>query len=103
MNPLIRASAALSFAAAAFGACVPATAQELISPVGPIYDVPSPQAVQGEDETPWLYEGSNVPVDRGWVFGKMANGLRYAVRKNGVPPRQVSIRVRVDVGSLHEA
>ncbi len=51
---------------------------------------------------PWLYEGSDVPRDKEWVFGVLPNGLRYAVRRNGVPPRQVSIRVRVDVGSLYE-
>ena len=32
----------------------------------------------------------------------MPNGLRYAVRNNRVPPGQVSIRVRIDAGSLHE-
>lgn len=32
----------------------------------------------------------------------MDNGLRYAVRDNGVPPGQVSIRIRIDAGSLHE-
>ncbi|MEM6475094.1 MAG: insulinase family protein [Pseudomonadota bacterium] len=63
---------------------------------------PVPVALQTGDETPWLYEGSDVPVDREWKFGKMDNGLRYAVRRNGVPPNQVSIRVRVDAGSLHE-
>ena len=63
---------------------------------------PEPVALQTGDETPWLYEGSDVPVDREWKFGKMDNGLRYAVRRNGVPPNQVSIRVRVDAGSLHE-
>ncbi|NQZ46174.1 MAG: insulinase family protein [Erythrobacter sp.] len=65
-------------------------------------EIPAPVAVQPADETPWLYEGSNVPVDREWLFGQMDNGLRYAVRRNGVPPNAVSIRVRVDVGSLHE-
>ena len=63
---------------------------------------PDPQFLQGEGETPWLYEGSNVPVDPQWQFGAMDNGVRYAVRKNGVPPGQVSIRVRIDAGSLHE-
>jgi hypothetical protein len=52
---------------------------------------------------PWLYRGSDVPVDREWKFGELPNGLRYAVRKNGVPPGQVSIRIRVDAGSLYEA
>ncbi|TMM50298.1 M16 family metallopeptidase [Qipengyuania marisflavi] len=64
--------------------------------------LPAPRALQTGDETPWIYEGSDVPQDKEWTFGKMANGLRYAVRKNGVPPDQVSIRVRIDAGSLHE-
>ena len=51
---------------------------------------------------PWLYRGSDVPPDPDWVFGELANGLRYAVRRNGVPPQQVSIRIRIDAGSLHE-
>lgn len=53
-------------------------------------------------EQPWLYEGSDVPVDKSWTFGVLDNGLRYAVKNNGVPPGQVSIRVRMDVGSLME-
>ncbi|OBV12138.1 M16 family metallopeptidase [Erythrobacter dokdonensis] len=64
--------------------------------------IPAPQAVQAEGEVPWLYRGSDVPVDDKWLFGEMKNGLRYAVRGNGVPPRQISIRVRIDAGSLHE-
>lgn len=51
---------------------------------------------------PWLYEKSDVPIDQAWHFGVLPNGLRYAVRRNDVPAGQVSIRVRVDVGSLHE-
>ncbi|MBI1403100.1 MAG: insulinase family protein [Porphyrobacter sp.] len=68
----------------------------------PLADVPAPTALQGEDEVPWLYRGSDVPRDDQWLFGEMKNGLRYAVRRNGVPPRQVSIRVRIDAGSLYE-
>jgi zinc protease len=52
--------------------------------------------------TPWLYRGSDIPIDTEWTFGELSNGLRYAVRKNGVPPGQVSIRVAIDAGSLHE-
>ncbi|MEZ5742672.1 MAG: insulinase family protein [Sphingomonadaceae bacterium] len=55
------------------------------------------------DDVPWLYENSDVPPDREWNFGELDNGLRYAVRRNGVPPGQVSIRIRVDAGSLNEA
>ena len=52
--------------------------------------------------TPWLYDGSDVPVDTSWTFGTLPNGLRYAVKKNQVPAGQVSIRVRIDAGALHE-
>jgi zinc protease len=54
------------------------------------------------DTTAWLYKGSDLPPDPAWSFGTLPNGLRYAVRKNGVPPGQVSIRVRIDAGSLYE-
>ncbi|VWX57505.1 M16 family metallopeptidase [Sphingorhabdus sp. 109] len=53
-------------------------------------------------EVPWLYENSDVPVDTSWTFGVLENGMRYAVKHNGVPPGQVSIRLRLDVGSLME-
>ena len=62
----------------------------------------APESLQTGDEVPWIYEGSNVPRDEEWLFGEMDNGLRYAVRENGVPPRQVSIRIRIDAGSIHE-
>ncbi len=57
---------------------------------------------ESEDELPWLYKGSDVPIDKSWTFGELENGLRYALKKNGVPPGQVSVRVRLDVGSLME-
>ncbi|WP_119035210.1 M16 family metallopeptidase [Hephaestia caeni] len=51
----------------------------------------------------WLYEGSDITPDPDWYFGTLPNGLRYAVRHNSVPPGQVSIRVRIDAGSLAES
>ncbi|MCP1469818.1 zinc protease [Sphingobium sp. OAS761] len=51
---------------------------------------------------PWLYENSDVPIDAAWRFGTLSNGMRYAIRRNGVPPGQVSVRLRMDVGSLME-
>jgi len=50
----------------------------------------------------WLYRNSDVPRDKAWIFGELPNGLRYAVRRNGVPPGQVSIRIRIDAGALNE-
>ena len=55
-----------------------------------------------DPSAPWLYRCSDIPIDREWQFGELPNGVRYVVRKNGVPPGQVSIRIRMDVGSLYE-
>ncbi|MFM7404208.1 MAG: M16 family metallopeptidase, partial [Erythrobacter sp.] len=103
MTSLSRASRtfALLFLPVALGQ--PLLAQQTAkSPIEVQSAVPAPKALQAPGTVPWLYRGSDVPVDDQWLFGEMKNGLRYAVRRNGVPPRQVSIRVRVDAGSLHE-
>ena len=63
---------------------------------------PVSQAGVKPASVPWLYEGSDVPVDESWTFGVLPNGVRYAVKKNDVPSGQVSIRVRIDAGALHE-
>ncbi|MEL7190124.1 MAG: insulinase family protein [Pseudomonadota bacterium] len=102
MNVLNRALGALSLLAASAALSSPVFAQQAAADQPSAPEVPEPQYTQTGDDVPWLYRGSDVPVDDKWLFGEMANGLRYAVRRNGVPPRQVSIRVRVDAGSLHE-
>jgi zinc protease len=63
---------------------------------------PSAAASLRKDVVPWLYVGSDVPVDKDWVFGVLPNGLRYAVRRNQVPQHQVAVRVAIDAGSLME-
>jgi len=68
-------------------------------PVATPAPAPAPVAV---DTTAWLYKGSDIAPDPAWSFGTLPNGLRFAVRRNGVPPGQVSVRVAMDVGSLHE-
>ncbi|PSJ41972.1 M16 family metallopeptidase [Allosphingosinicella deserti] len=50
----------------------------------------------------WFYRGSDIAPDPAWTFGTLPNGLRYAVRRNALPAGQVSIRLRMDVGSLAE-
>ncbi|SFG18411.1 zinc protease [Novosphingobium sp. CF614] len=62
----------------------------------------TPAPLLADTQEPWLYRNSDIPHDKEWHFGELPNGLRYAVRKNGVPPGQVSIRIRVDAGSLYE-
>jgi zinc protease len=67
----------------------------------PAAAAPAQNATQAQTR-PWLYENSDVPVDPAWRFGTLPNGLRYAIRRNGVPPGQVSVRLRIDAGSLME-
>lgn len=50
----------------------------------------------------WFYQGSDIAPDPAWTFGTLPNGLRYAVRRNALPEKQVSIRIRIAAGSLHE-
>lgn len=106
MTPITRAARAFAILLAPLALAQPLLAQQAPrqapaeAPALP--PVPAPQALQTGGEVPWLYRGSDVPVDDQWLFGEMKNGLRYAVRRNGVPPRQMSIRVRIDAGSLHE-
>ncbi len=69
------------------------------APVQPVAPAAAPAIGQAD---PWLYRGSDIPRDPEWFFGELSNGVKYAVRKNGVPPGQVSIRIRVDAGSLYE-
>lgn len=65
-------------------------------PLAPLPPIP------GVDQSAWLYKDSDLPQDKAWKFGTLPNGLRYAVRRNGVPPGQVAVRVRIDAGSLNE-
>ncbi|MCW1987420.1 UNVERIFIED_ORG: zinc protease [Sphingomonas sp. R1F5B] len=83
----------LSLLATTAPAGIPAAAQARAAPAATAVD----NTAQN-----WLYVGSDVPQDKEWIFGRLPNGLRYAVRHNGVPPDQVSVRVLVDAGSFYE-
>ncbi|RZM11402.1 MAG: insulinase family protein, partial [Sphingomonas sp.] len=49
-------------------------------------EAPTLPGLPGIDTTAWLYKGSDLTRDPEWKFGTLPNGLRFAVRKNGVPP-----------------
>ncbi|MFC0204325.1 M16 family metallopeptidase [Novosphingobium soli] len=83
-------------------ACLLLLAQAPIPPLLAQEAAPAADAAVAGAQDPWLYRGSDIPRDPEWHFGELKNGLKYAVRKNGVPPGQVSIRIRVDAGSLYE-
>lgn len=78
---------------ASFGLVAPAFADDAATLAPPV--------VKARPE-PWLYKGSDIPPDPNWLFGTLPNGVRYAVRRSGVPPRQVSVRVDIEAGSLME-
>lgn len=81
---------------------LPQSGAQAGAPVHVQLQVTEPHVPPEQRDTPWLYRGSDIPQDPLWTFGTLPNGVRYAVRRNGVPPGQVSIRVRVDAGSLME-
>jgi zinc protease len=58
--------------------------------------------LQAAGDADWLYRGSDIERDPAWKFGTLPNGVRYAVRQNKLPAGQVSIRVRIAAGGLHE-
>ncbi|MGH6614480.1 M16 family metallopeptidase [Sphingomonas sp.] len=96
MLALLRVTRFPLISALLLGLTLPASGQNVV----PTVDVPAP--TQNVDRSAWLYKGSDIPPDPEWRFGTLLNGLRYAVRRNGVPPGQVAIRVRIDAGSLME-
>ena len=51
---------------------------------------------------PWAQTVSDVPVDANVRFGILPNGMRYAILKNATPPKQASLFLRIDAGSLYE-
>ena len=50
----------------------------------------------------WVFEESDVPVDPGFVFGTLDNGMRYIMRQNATPEGTALVRMRIDSGSLDE-
>ncbi|MBB6123204.1 M16 family metallopeptidase [Sphingobium subterraneum] len=113
-----RALLSLSFVALIWsGVAAPLQAKSVVRPAAPVVRKVPPLPVRKPAVAapvvakalapvaaprPWLYENSDVPIDTQWLFGTLPNGLRYAIRNNGVPPGQVSVRLRIDAGSLME-
>lgn len=54
------------------------------------------------ETTDWAFETSDVPIDQGYRFGRLANGMRYVIRKNTRPKGTAIVRMEVGAGSLDE-
>ena len=52
--------------------------------------------------TDFAHQASDVKPDPGVVYGKLPNGVRYAVMHNETPTKTAALRVRIGTGSLNE-
>jgi zinc protease len=50
----------------------------------------------------YVHEVSDLPVDTDIEYGKLENGLRFAVRSNSTPTKTATLLMRVDTGSINE-
>jgi hypothetical protein len=50
----------------------------------------------------WAHERSDLKPDPAVRFGRLPNGMRYAVARNATPEGEASLRLRIDAGSLME-
>jgi zinc protease len=61
-------------------------------------------APSGAERTqPWNAETSDLEPDASIIYGRLPNGLRYAIRPNHRPQNQVLVRMTIDFGSAGEA
>lgn len=80
---------ALILSTTALAACAPQSAR--------VASAPAPA------RPTWAFEASDVPVDEGYKFGQLPNGMRYVIRSNATPKGQALVRMVVNTGSLDEA
>ncbi len=78
----------LSISTIALAACAPQTKR--------IASVSAP-------DNAWAFETSDVPVDPGYRFGRLPNGMRYVIRQNATPKGTALVRMQIDAGSLDES
>lgn len=50
----------------------------------------------------WAFETSDVPLDTGYILGRLDNGMRYIIRRNATPEGTALVRMRIASGSLEE-
>lgn len=100
-------SAVLAFALAA-SASIPAALAQTAEPGPPMPATSAllpppgfePQRVPADRIWPW--EGTDLRPDPAIRFGRLDNGMRYAIRANATPKEAVVLRFRLDAGSALE-
>ncbi|MGZ3314886.1 MAG: M16 family metallopeptidase [Caulobacteraceae bacterium] len=73
-----------------------------LTPVAAMAQTPPPTATSGAGAMGWPQETSDLKPDPLIRFGRLPNGMRYALMHNATPSGQASFRLRFDAGSLME-
>ena len=55
-----------------------------------------------QSRSEWATAWSDVPADSQFHFSKLANGLRFAIRRNDLPKGTALVRMEISAGSLDE-
>ncbi|WP_373486847.1 M16 family metallopeptidase [Blastomonas sp.] len=64
---------------------------------------PALQPIDQRVAAAWGFDKTDLQADPNVHFGVLANGMRYAIRRNQTPPETAVMRMLVDVGSTAEA
>ncbi len=64
--------------------------------------VASAAAQPAREKPVWAFQGSDVPVDPAYRFGRLENGMRYVIRQNATPKGTALVRMEIAAGSLDE-
>lgn len=94
---------ALLLALAPLALCIAPAAAKAPAEAGVSAEAPPPAATPGDTPAPlWPFEASDLPVDPGYTFGQLDNGLRYVIRRNATPAGTALVRMRIHSGALEE-
>lgn len=80
------------------------TALNILSAIAILFaGASSSLAAPAERTQPWNAKTSDLEPDASIIYGRLPNGLRYAIRPNQRPQNQVLVRMTIDFGSAAEA
>lgn len=65
-------------------------------------DMASEVNLPAVESVDFIHQASDLPMDEDILYGRFANGLRYAVMSNDTPSRTATLLMRIDAGSLDE-
>ena len=69
-------------------------------PIQSVFAQPATESAARVDG--WGRQFTDIPVDPAVRYGRLSNGMKYAIRANSTPKGAASIRLHFDVGSLAE-